>query len=643
VPPLSRLLVVAAAAGALGAAPRPPAGPDGAEARRAPAAARFASAGAIAHYVAGRRATLEGDAGRAADELRLAVGHDPDSPQLRVSLAAALALSARFPEAEAEARRAIELDRGGPAAADAHVLVARIRAAQKDPERAIAALRQAIRIESALAEDGGGADPQPWRFLAELYLEAGDDAAAARVLEDAAARLPGEALGFREMGRGLLDRREPAKAERALRRAVEIAPADAEARRLLARSLERQRRDADARDAWLGARRLAPDDDETLYALGALALRADDPRAAREWFARHLGAGSDSPDARLRVAFAWLDADRPAEALEAARAGIVEWGPDPRLEVAEGLALQDLRRWPDAAAAFGAVRADAGDVWVTARVSQAYALSRAGRHAEAERALEAPLAARPHEPRLVTMRAHVLERAGRGAQAVALLRRALDERTRAGDAGAVTPLVEALAESLGRLGRADEAIEPLRAALAARPRDTTLLYALGAAYDRAGQPDAAIAQMRALLAIEPDHAEALNFVGYSYADRGERLDEAERLVRRALDLRPRSGHILDSLGWVRFRKGELGGAIEALERADALAGPDAAILDHLGDAYRAALRPADAAGAYRRALKSLGEQDPAERVRLRSALERKLREVTAPQGGTAARERARVP
>jgi len=60
----------------------------------------------------------------------------------------------------------------------------------------------------------------------------------------------------------------------------------------------------------------------------------------------------------------------------------------------------------------------------------------------------------------------------------------------------------------------------VKAALAARPRDKTLLYALGAALDRAGQGDAAVAQMRALLAIDPDHADALNFVAYSLADQG---------------------------------------------------------------------------------------------------------------------------
>jgi Flp pilus assembly protein TadD len=179
-----------------------------------------------------------------------------------------------------------------------------------------------------------------------------------------------------------------------------------------------------------------------------------------------------------------------------------------------------------------------------------------------------------------------------------------------------------------RAGRAKEAVVTLREAVAARPRDEALLYALASAHESAGQADAALAQMRALLALNPDHAEALNFVGYALADRGVRLDEAERLVRRALALKPRSGHVLDSLGWVLFRRGDYGKAVEALERADMLTGSDATILEHLGDAYRAVSRWAEAENAYRRGLATVAEAAPGEQVALRAALEKKLREVS---------------
>jgi Tfp pilus assembly protein PilF len=113
-----------------------------------------------------------------------------------------------------------------------------------------------------------------------------------------------------------------------------------------------------------------------------------------------------------------------------------------------------------------------------------------------------------------------------------------------------------------------------------------------------------------------------------------RLEEAETLARRALELRPRSGYILDSLGWIHYRRGEFRHAVAVLERADALVGPEATILEHLGDAYRAAARPADAATAYRRALGNLGDESPAQRARARAALERKLRVLDTPSPRT---------
>jgi len=288
-----------------------------------------------------------------------------------------------------------------------------------------------------------------------------------------------------------------------------------------------------------------------------------------------------------------------------------------------------LRRPAEALAPLEAVPAGAGEAYVSARVALADALSRLGRHADAERALAPPLASRPADVRLLAMRAMVLERQGRGADAVAALRAARDARARAGARAEAAELTAALAEALVRADRARDAVDELRAALAASPRDPGLLYALGAAYDGAGERDAAIAEMRALLALQPDHFEALNFVGYALAEQGVRLDEAERLVRRALELRPRSGHVLDSLGWVLFRRGDASRAVEVLERADALAGPEPVILEHLGDAYRALARRADAARVYRRALGAVPEEPRSDDARRRTAIERKLRELSA--------------
>lgn len=627
---LAALLAVACAAGAR-AVPR--ADPEAVrEARRAAdAGGRWASGKAIAHYLEARRSARAGDAEGAVEQLRLAVAWDDGSPELRVSLAEALARVGQLDAAEAEAREALALAEGGAAAADAHVLLGRLEAARRRTERAVAELRAAIAIETALAGPEGEPDPEPWRLLAGVLAEVGEDEAAARALEDLARRAPRESGPFRELGRAYLVRRDAGRAERSLRRAVQLDPRDVEAWRLLAETHEALRRDPEVRDDLLAILKVDAEDPDALLSLGRLAVRQGEPPQAREWFHRHVRASPRGPDAHVQVVYEWLEGGHGGEALAAARAGVEDVGPDPRLRFAEGIALQALRRWGESVEPLLSVGADAGELFPSARAALAEALSRTGRHAEAERAVEAALAQAPDDARLLSTRASVLERAGRPREAAALLRRAIADREAGGEGEDLPELYAALADSLVRAGSADEAVAALRGALARRPGDEVLLYALGSTYDLAGRRDAALAQMRALLALAPNHAEALNFVGYTLAEQGVRLDEAERLVRRALELKPRSGHVLDSLGWVLFRRGDLRRAVEALEQADALAGPDATILEHLGDAYRASARPADAARAYGRALEAPGDEPAARHAARRAELERKLRDVTAPR------------
>lgn len=625
------LLIAAFAAGQ----PAPPVDPEAmGEASRADSPGKVASAQAYAHYLRARQAEIRGDFRAAAEELQQALAHDPASPQLRLSLAEVLARLARLPEAEAEARRALAADPQGAAAAEAHLLLGKLAALQRQRDRARTELLEAMRAERALAaaapERERVVNPEPWRLLGELQLEAGDEAGAAKTFEELSALLPGEVSGLREMGRIYLERRDYARAERYLRRALERAPSDEESWRKLGQLEEARRRPEEARKAYEALLRADPDDLEALLALGRLALRAGDGQAAGAWFSQLLRLSRDEAAARLSVVVAYLDARRPADALRTAEEGLVAAPEDGRLRYARGLALQEQRRWAEAADAFASVGPEDADLQAAAQASMAHALAQAGRPEEALKRLQGARAARPRDVRLITAQAFALERAGRAGEAVRLLEKALAERQGArGAQESRADLTEALAASLQKAGRPKDAVALLLRATAASPADERLRYALGVAQDRAADRTAAIATMEALIAANPDHADALNFVGYGYAERGVELEEAERLIRRALDLQPENGFFLDSLGWVHFQKGEFARAAEELQRADALAGPDPAILEHLGDALRAAQRPSEAAAAYGRALQTLDGGAEPERPDQRSAIERKRREVSA--------------
>ena len=550
-----------------------------------------ASARAYAQYLRGRQAEQQSEWRRALDAYRAAVDADPRAAPLRVALAEAWARNGDLARAEAEARKAVEIDGAGPAAAEAWLILGRTAAIDRRTAESEQALRKAIDIQVALAATRAPGqaplDPDPWRLLAQVKLDAGEARGAIEVLEDLASRLPPEgAAALRELGRVHAERKELDSAAALYRRAVAAERRDTEAWRLLAELEESRRHFDEARRAWEGLVRQDSDDPDALLALGRLSLRAGDAAGARAFFDQAVHLAPDDAAARVRVAFAWLDARRPTEALASADAGL-RVRADPRLLYVRGLALREERRWEEAAASFAAVASGDPDVELAALAARVSVLAQAGRSAEALALLDPALAQNPMDLRLITARAYVLEKAGRAAEAVTWLTQAL----------------------------------------VAQPRAERLRFALGVARDRAGDRAGAIHTMQSILEGSPDDAEAMNFVGYSWAEKGERLDEAEKLVRRAVDMEPDNGSFLDSLGWILYQRGDLPGAISTLERAEALTGPEPTILEHLGDAYRRSGREADATRAWRRALQVLDEGAESDLPGQQAGIEKKLRDL----------------
>ena len=139
-------------------------------------------------------------------------------------------------------------------------------------------------------------------------------------------------------------------------------------------------------------------------------------------------------------------------------------------------------------------------------------------------------------------------------------------------------------------------------------------YTLAGAYWGAKKPAEAEAELRAILDADPDHAGACNDLGYHLAEQGRNLDEAERLVRRAVaidradrrkagDPDPDNAAYLDSLAWVLFRREKLAEARTLLLKVSALpdGAADGTVWDHLGDVEFRLDNPAAAKAAWDRA------------------------------------------
>ena len=131
----------------------------------------------------------------------------------------------------------------------------------------------------------------------------------------------------------------------------------------------------------------------------------------------------------------------------------------------------------------------------------------------------------------------------------------------------------------------DLAIQALKAGLGKVERPQEIYFRLAVLYEKQNNRPESIQQIKKVLELDPNNADAQNFLGYSYAEAGENLDEAEKLVREALRAKPDSGHIIDSLGWVYYKKGQYDKAVAELERAHRIMPQDGTVAEHLGDAY----------------------------------------------------------
>ncbi|HWI38281.1 MAG TPA: tetratricopeptide repeat protein [Burkholderiales bacterium] len=138
------------------------------------------------------------------------------------------------------------------------------------------------------------------------------------------------------------------------------------------------------------------------------------------------------------------------------------------------------------------------------------------------------------------------------------------------------------AQLLREANRSGEAFELLDKALKADPDQPELLYDYALTAEKLERYDVLEANLKKLIEVRPEHAHAYNALGYSFAERNMRLPEARDLIEKALQLAPDDYFIIDSLGWVQYREGNLKGAIETLRRAYN-GRPDAEIGAHLGE------------------------------------------------------------
>ncbi|NOZ94786.1 MAG: tetratricopeptide repeat protein [Acidobacteria bacterium] len=157
--------------------------------------------------------------------------------------------------------------------------------------------------------------------------------------------------------------------------------------------------------------------------------------------------------------------------------------------------------------------------------------------------------------------------------------------------------------------RWDSVVREAPAILKRFPGDRHVLFTYAASLERLGRRGEAATVFQKILQLDPDDAEAANYLGYMWADAGDNLEEALRLISHAVELRPGTGAYLDSLGWVYFKMGKLDEAERWLRQAMKAGEKSGTVHAHLGEVLLASGKKDEAKKQLQRGL-DLGCEHP---------------------------------
>ena len=222
-------------------------------------------------------------------------------------------------------------------------------------------------------------------------------------------------------------------------------------------------------------------------------------------------------------------------------------------------------------------------------------------------------------PEAVYLQVRILREMGENAQGVSLLMKNIS------DPELRQPLFFALLSSLYQeQDKNIAAMEVLNSGIRLYPTNEQILFEHALLLGKTGKSLEALQSMEKVLQLHPDNPEALNFVGYTWADHNMNLDKALAYIQQAAAIKPDSGFIRDSLGWVYFRLGQKEKARDELLKALELEPEDPDIHEHLGDVYLSLHMLDQAILSYKNALRY--SHDP-EKLRL---LQQKIDQQTTP-------------
>ncbi len=531
------------------------------------------SAAAYSHYLRGRVALLDGKPKQASIEFGRAAQLLPDQPEVVVAYAEALLESDKSSDATAIAIRAATK---WPKRFDTSFIAGSCLFDQKQHERALPYLSRAHSIEPTSLDAA--------IMLARLHVALKQPNAAIEIYLKTIEATP-SAIGPRTKLAKLYDREgRVAEAETAFKGALAIRPNHLGALIALSNHLEAKGRASEAVDVLTGAAGKAVDKDRFIERLAVRLMKGNRHRRIAV-FLETLDRTNLSSGTRLGIARLLIRLGYPARAL----------------------VIADKIRTENPTAPEG-------------RLARADALTRLHRYKDASEEI-AKLPPTGDQASRVVYQAELLTLAGEPQQAIEMVKAELMAKEPSDDPASkrLSPLGLLTVSRIHELsGRAEDARRYLRAALSEAPGDDGIRFSAAVFELRAQQFARARNYAEPLLARERNNPALQNFVGFCLLEKGQRLDRASKLIRAALEARPDDPNIIDSYGWLQFRRGQHIRALKILLRAWRLAPAEPEILLHLGEVELALGRRPAARRRFERALALATE--PSVKLRIQASL-----------------------
>jgi tetratricopeptide (TPR) repeat protein len=485
------------------------------------------------HYSLGVLNLLNENSAEAISEYEKARQFDPESQLLAAELAILYGERGSFEKALALLNDALK---SYPGDVEMHFLRAGLYANIKDHTNTVHAYQSVIAL-----------DPKhisAHLYLGTAYAEQKDFQNALDTIRKLLAIDPDHVIGHYYLAKILTELKQDDEAEKEFKKAIDIRPSFESAMADLGALYEKQKKYALAILIYDDITKTNPSRVRVRIRMGDLLLREKRNAEADQVFGEILRQQASNKEIALTIGLIYLERERPDRAVDLFEKLHASYPDDQKIRYLLAAAYSEKSQNPQALEMFARITPDS-DFYVNARTHAATILKKEGKPDEAVKAIREAIAVKTDAPGLYVFLSSLYD------------------------------------------GNKDytHAEKVLRDGLDVLPKSMEILYSIGLLYEKTGRFEDGIKHMRQILAIDPDHADALNFIGYSYADRNIRLDEAEELIKKAMQLKPGNAYIIDSLGWVYFRQNRMERAIELLMEAIRLQPDDVAISEHLGDAY----------------------------------------------------------